>query len=126
MRTGAVGNRSAEDMVNTLAEPKKSVVSSIRKKLLTSGFSEEVEYDSINIEPVLIYSKSDSRVLFLKHKWELTALIPMISRQTSEKIKSAVNIDLSKYETTDEEGMNWLKFKLPEDEEGALKIAEIM
>ena len=57
MRTGAVGNRSAEDMVNTLVEPKKTVISSMRSKLITQGYSEEVEYDAINIEPVLIYSR---------------------------------------------------------------------
>jgi hypothetical protein len=126
LRTGAVGNRTADDMVNTLVEPKKSVLSSIRKKLLASGFSEEVEYDSINIEPVLIYSKSDTKVLFLKHKWELTALIPIISDETKEKIQSILKIDLSKYETNNEEGKSWLKLKLPEDEDTALKIAELM
>jgi hypothetical protein len=126
LRTGAVGNRTADDMVNTLVEPKKSVLSSIRKKLLASGFSEEVEYDSINIEPVLIYSKSDTKVLFLKHKWELTALIPIISDETKEKIQSILRIDLSKYETNNEEGKSWLKLKLPEDEDTALKIAELM
>ena len=43
-------------MVKTLVEPKKTIISSIRSKLLAVGLEEEVEYDSINIEPVLIYT----------------------------------------------------------------------
>ena len=68
-------------MVRTLVEPKKTVISSIRDKLIAEGYSEEVEYDAINIEPVLIYSKSEKRSLFVKHKWALIALIPIQSRE---------------------------------------------
>ncbi|MDG6998691.1 MAG: hypothetical protein JRN15_06220 [Nitrososphaerota archaeon] len=121
MRTGAVGNRSAEDMVKTLVEPKKSAISSIRQKLLAAGYSEEVEYDSVNIEPVLIYSVSERNALFVKHKWELTALIPLSSEIKKEPFATSKE-DLSKYEYVDDDGNRWLKFDLPEDEELILQI----
>lgn len=123
MRTGSVGNRSAEDMVKTLVEPKRSVISSLRNKLLSKGFLEDVEYDAINIEPVLIYSKSGSSVLFVKHKWALVALIPLESDLDRARIlSSASELHTEKYETTDEEGIHWLKFQLPEDEDTIMKL----
>jgi hypothetical protein len=125
VRTGSVGNRSADDMVRTLVEPKKTVISSIRNKLLTDGFSEEVEYDAINIEPVLIYSKSEKRVLFVKHKWALTALIPIQTDEDRNRIFLNVEeIDPSKFETTDEEGNRWLEFQLPCDEDLVMKTLQ--
>ncbi len=124
-RTGSVGNRSADDMVKTLVEPKKTVISSIRGKLIAEGYSEEVEYDAINIEPVLIYSKSEKRSLFVKHKWALIALIPIQSTEDQVHIFSrASEIDPAKYETTDEEGNRWLKFQLPSDEDIAMKVLQ--
>ena len=125
MRTGAVGNRSADDMVNTLVEPKKSVISSIRSELITQGYAEEVEYDAINIEPVLIYSKSDKRELFVKHKWALSAMIPVQSKEDRECIFSnAKDLDPAKYEIVDEEGNCWLKFDLPDDRQMVLKMLQ--
>jgi hypothetical protein len=122
MRTGSVGNRSADDMVKTLVEPKKTVISSIRSKLIAEGYLEEVEYDAINIEPVLIYSKSEKRTLFVKHKWALTALIPIQSDEDRIRIFSRIEeIGPSRYETTDEEGNLWLEFELPRDEDVVLK-----
>lgn len=111
-------------MVKTLVEPKKTVVSSIRSKLLAQGYTEEVEYDVINIEPVLIYSKSEGRsVLFVRHKWNLTALVPLRSAGEKDRIFAIqVNLDLQKYEYTDEEGKQWLKFDLPSNEKEALEI----
>ena len=124
-RTGSVGNRSADDMVKTLVEPKKTVISSIRNRLIADGYSEEVEYDAINIEPVLIYSKSEKRVLFVKHKWALAALIPIQSNEDRSRIfSSAKEIDPAKYETTDEEGNRWLAFQLPSDEDVVLKALQ--
>lgn len=118
MRTGAVGNRSAEEMVRTLVEPKKSAVSSIRQKLLAIGYSEEVEYDAVNIEPVLIYSLSVRNVLLVKHKWELCALIPF----GEDNVSVFSDEDLLKYEIVDDEKNRWLKFVLPNEEEDVLKI----
>ncbi|HVB11794.1 MAG TPA: hypothetical protein VNE86_01575 [Nitrososphaerales archaeon] len=125
MRTGSVGNRSADDMVKTLVEPKKSVISSIRSELITQGYSEEVEYDAINIEPVLIYSKSDKQVLFVKHKWALSAMIPVQSKEDRERIFSnAKDLDPAKYEIVDEEGKHWLNFHLPDDRQMVLKMLQ--
>ena len=124
-RTGSVGNRSADDMVSTLVEPKKTVISSIRGKLIAEGYSEEVEYDAINIEPVLIYSKHQKHSLFVKHKWSLIALVPIQSKEERVQIFSSTSeIDLAKYETTDEEGNQWLKFQLPSDEDIVMKALQ--
>lgn len=121
LRTGAVGNRSAEDMVRTLVEPKKSAISSIRLKLLAAGYSEEVEYDSVNIEPVLIYSTSDKNVLFVRHKWELAALIPR-EPEIEKKLIAVSSEALPDHEYVDDESNRWLKFELPKDEELILQI----
>lgn len=104
-------------------EPKKTVISSIRNKLLAEGFLEEVEYDAINIEPVLIYTKSEKRVLFVKHKWALVAMIPIQSEEDRVRIMSGARESKPEsYETTDESGNNWLSFQLPKDETIVLKI----
>ena len=122
LRTGSVGNRSAEDMVKTLVEPKKSVISRVREKLLSMGYNEEVEHDAINVEPVLIYSNSE-RTVFLRHKWELSASIPVESKQMEKKESlPELNMDLSKYLTKDEEERKWLKFELPNDPEALFLI----
>lgn len=125
MRTGSVGNRSAEDMIKTLVEPKKSAISSIRQKLLAAGFSEEVEYDAINIEPVLIYSTSEKNTLFVKHKWELAALIPLKSEIEKEHFLSS-DLNLAKYQFVDDDGNGWLKFSLPKDEELILNVLKTL
>ena len=118
LRTGSVGNRTAEEMVKTLVEPKKAVVSHIREKLLGMGYTEEVEYDAINIEPVLVYSKSERSIVFLRHKWELCASIPFDPKKTEEKQTLAdLKVDVSKYQTKDEEGNMWLRFELPKDQD---------
>ena len=117
MRTGSVGNRSAEDMVRTLVEPKKTVISGVREKLLVMGFLEEVEYDSINIEPVLIYSKAERKVVFLKHKWDLIAMVPLRSSSFPDGLDAAgLSKELSKYQIEDEEANSWLRFSLPDEE----------
>jgi hypothetical protein len=124
MRTGSVGNRSAEDMVNTLVEPKKRVISQIRKRLLELGYTEDVEYDSINIEPVLIYRKSEHSV-FLKHKWELVGMIPI---NKSEDSLDLANFDpeISALEITDEEGNHWVKLQLPGMNDKLISLIEKM
>ncbi|MGH2639021.1 MAG: hypothetical protein ACRDF4_07050 [Rhabdochlamydiaceae bacterium] len=121
MRTGSIGNRTADDMINTLVEPKKKVVSSLRNKLLARGYSEEVEYDAINIEPVLIYTNSQGRVIFLRHKWNSIALIPIQSEEDRKIISLSSEKNFMKFETTDEGGNRWLKFDLPENESDALE-----
>ena|SRR5208283_3214521 len=108
-------------MVKTLVEPKKTIISSIRSKLLTMGLEEEVEYDSINIEPVLIYSFSGDRRVFVKHKWETVALVRLSSREDAQKIISETNIHFD-IEENDQDGTIWARFLLPKEEDAALDI----
>ncbi|MCL4518727.1 MAG: hypothetical protein M1587_05970 [Thaumarchaeota archaeon] len=108
LRTGSIGNRSAEDLVKTLVEPKKNVISAVRNRLLSLGYSEEVEYDAVNIEPVLIYNKAE-QVVLLKHKWDLVAMIPI-------KSEVAGPASFKEFETQDEDGNKWFRFNLPADQ----------
>ena len=117
MRTGSVGNRTADDMVKTLVESKKKIISGVRHRLLNSGFLEEVEYDAINIEPVLVYSKSDKKMVFVKHKWELLAMIPLKSELYPQGAHFAkLPKELHQFHYSDEEGNQLLRFSLPNDE----------
>jgi hypothetical protein len=124
LRTGSAGDRSAEDLVKTLPEPKRTVVSSIREKLLRLGYQESPEYDAINVEPVLIYSKSEKNSMFLKFKWELYCAIPVLDIQKFET--SGLNLTSSKFLTEDYEGRHWLKFRLPEEETLALETLQMV
>ena len=96
----------------------------MRKKLLERGYMEEVEYDAINIEPVLIYSKSDVKVIFLRHKWETSAQIALQLVPNQSELLGSDQEKLSNFLVTDEEGNQWLKFKLPEYEKRALQTLE--
>ena len=112
-------------MVKPLVEPKKTVISSLRDKLLSQGYSEEVEYDAINIEPVLIYSKSEKQVLFVKHKWSLVAQIPI--QEEGKEGQSLAELeaklpDNQKYKVEDEAGSRWLRFDLPSKQNELLEI----
>ncbi len=108
-------------MVKTLVEPKKTIISSIRSKLLAKGLEEEVEYDSINIEPVLIYSFSKDRRVFVKHKWETVVLVRLSSREEAKGIISETNIHFD-IEENDQDGTVWARFLLPKDEDAALNL----
>lgn len=125
MRTGSFGDRNAEDMLRTLPAEKKKVISSIRSKLLENGYIEEAEYDALNVEPVLKYSKSETEVIFLRHKWELTAMIPVTD---SKKKLAYIRFDqlISKRLFTDDDGNRWIKFQLPGEESDALQVLEII
>jgi hypothetical protein len=126
VRTGSVGNRSAEDMVRTLVEPKKTVISGLREKLLNAGFLEEVEYDTINIEPVLIYSKGERKIVFVKHKWDLVAMVPMKSSTFPDGFSGKVPEEFSKYQFEDEDANKWLKFSLPLNEEQLFAALDLL
>jgi len=110
--------------VKTLPEAKRTVVSSIREKLLRLSYQESPEYDAINVEPVLIYSKSEKNSMFLKFKWELYCAIPVLDIQKFET--SDLNLTCSKFLTEDDEGRHWLKFKLPEEETLALETLQMV
>jgi hypothetical protein len=123
LRTGSVGNRSAEDMVNTLILEKKVVIASTRKALLDRGYFEDVEYDSINIEPVLIYSKSEKNLVFVRHKWEMSASIPFPESASAEAAVKA-DPEIKALMAVDDDGNRQLKFKLPDQENILLEILD--
>lgn len=75
MRTGSIGNRDAETLLNTLVEPKRKVLARLRKVLLSLGYAEDAGYDAINIESYVAYSISGSARFFLKHKWEMVVVV---------------------------------------------------
>lgn len=75
MRTGSIGNRDAETLIKTLVEPKRSLLGSLRKDLLSLGFSEEAGYDAINIESFVSYSLSGKTRFIFKHKWNLSVVL---------------------------------------------------
>lgn len=108
-------------MIRTLVEPKKTVIASIRSKLLSKGLEEEVEYDSINIEPVLIYSLSNERRVFVKHKWETVVLVRLNSREDAKDIVSGKENSFQ-VEENEQDGTVWARFLLPDEEDAALKL----
>jgi hypothetical protein len=95
----------------------------MRRKLLDRGYAEEVEYDAINIEPVLIYSKSEVKTIFLRHKWETNAQIPLKLVNDQKEIPGLIEGKLNSFLVT-EDGNQSLKFRLPEDEEKALETLD--
>ena len=125
MRTGSIGNRNAEEMIRTLVEPKKRVVSSIRTKLLAMNLVEDVEFDSINIEPVMIYSLRDERWVFVKHKWEVVALVRLDSEdERKPQLLSTIQDGKGLLERNEIDGTLWAKFSLPDGEGPALRVLE--
>jgi hypothetical protein len=119
MRTGSVGNRNAEDMVNTLPKEKRETITSVRKKLLEKGYLENLEYDSINIEPVLIYSKSEKNTIFVRHKWATLAEIPV-----TEETQGSLTPELYELLVKDDDGKSLLRLQLPDQEKMLLQILD--
>ncbi len=111
-------------MINTLPKEKKQAISSMRKILLNHGFLEDVEYDSINIEPVLKYSKSGRDTVFLRHKWELTATIPVLDSGRLKIIEGIFKDKSPEYLITDDEGNQWMKFMLPDSQEDVTRVLD--
>ena len=108
-------------MVNTLVKQKKATIMTVRKAILDRGYLEEVEYDSINIEPVLIYSKSDKKVVFVRHKWDTVAAI---SVQNSMPEETKADPKYAVFRMVDEDGNIFLKFHLPDQEKNLLEALD--
>jgi hypothetical protein len=105
-------------LVRTLPESKKTPISSIRSELLKRGFQEELENDAINVEPVLIYSKSENDTVVVRFKWELNCAILVSNIQKFNS--SPPRTTYSKFLIKDEDDRFWMKFNLPENETEAL------
>jgi hypothetical protein len=103
LRTGSIGNRDAETLVNTLPEPKKSILRTIRSKLLSLGFSEEAGYDAINIESYVAFSARGTDRFFLKHKWEVVVVLMLESENEKQEVEKRFPRLLNKdYEKSDD------------------------
>ena len=92
MRTGSFGNRDAETLLNTLLEPKRTILGNLRKELLSLGYAEEAGYDAINIESYVAFAISGSARFFLKHKWE--SLVVVVFHSPEEKIIAVAKFPL--------------------------------
>lgn len=101
--------------MKTLPEQKRNPISAIRSKLLSRGYQEEMEYDAINVEPVLTYSKSQNDILFVRFKWELSCSILLTDVQKLS-FSFLGSSSISKYLTKDGEDRSWLKYAIPEQE----------
>jgi len=113
-------------MVKSLVEPKRTIIESIRQKILRLHFVEEVEFDPIEIEPVIIYSKFGKRRIFLKHKWDTIALVLLASKEKGDEIAKKLGVNQDKLEANEEDGTSWLKFQLPAEENLALETLSLV
>jgi hypothetical protein len=123
MRTGSIGNRDAETLVNTLPEPKKSILQSIERELVSLGYTEEAGFDAINIESYLSYSLQGKTRFFLKHKWEVLALLVLYSE--SEKkfvVEKFPALSMKSFEVEDV-GYT-MKFDPKEEKGDLVRVAE--
>lgn len=119
-----MGNRNAEDIVKTLPQEKKGPLSAIRNILLDRGYMEEMEYDAINVEPVFSYSKSESQVIVLRYKWEISVSISLRNQLRFEDLEKSVRDSLANLIIKDDDGNLWLKFGLPEQHDLFLTTLE--
>jgi hypothetical protein len=112
LRTGSIGNRDAESLINTLVEPKKSILSKLRTDLLNIGYSEEAGYDPINVESYVSYSIAGITRFIFKHKWELAVLFIFANSEEKEKaLKKYPGLNSKKVEINEEDATMWLSFE---------------
>ncbi len=96
-------------MINTLVEPKRSILSSLRVDLLNLGYSEEAGYDPINVESYVSYSFAGVTRFIFKHKWELVVLFVIANSEDKEKtLKKYPALGSKKFEINDEDATMWL------------------
>ena len=124
LRTGSIGNRDAETLINTLVEPKRSILLKLRSALLSQGYSEEAGYDAINIESYVSFSISNVLRFILKHKWEL-AVILVIQNQKEQTalVNQFPAIKERQFEQNTDDGTLWLKFDPAAEEQLILNLA---
>ncbi len=125
LRTGSIGNRDAETLINTLVEPKKTLLGDLRKKLLALGFGEETGYDAINIESYVSYSFHGSTRFIFKHKWSLAVVLVLHDEQDKEETqRQSPKIAEFTFTRNEEDGTVWAELDPEKDKELILKLAK--
>ena len=127
MRTGSIGNRDAESLINTLVEPKRTILGDLRKELLSMGFAEEAGYDPINVESFVSYSYLGVNRFILKHKWSLAVTLVLSGNVERESIVGRLPEIAPKVFTKNEEDNTlWSDFDPKVERELILKIARTL
>jgi hypothetical protein len=110
LRTGSIGNRDAESLINTLVEPKKSILGELRYRLVSLGYQEETGYDAINVESYVAYSRFGKLRFILKHKWEIGVYLVLHEENEKDRVglKLATLKD-RKIEKNENDETSWLK-----------------
>ena len=125
MRTGSIGNRDAETLINTLVEPKRSTLMKLRSALLLRGYSEEAGYDAINIESYVSYSVSNVPRFTLKHKWELAVIFVLQNQKEHDDLSLRLpSIKERQFEQNAEDGTLWLKLDPASESQLILNLAD--
>lgn len=124
LRTGSIGNRDAETLVNTLPEPKKSILQSVRSVLLSLGYSEEAGFDAINIESYVGYSIKGTTRFFLKHKWEVVSVAVIESPAEKQEIEKKIPRISAKESEKADDGTIGIKFDPKSEKEVILELAQ--
>ena len=125
MRTGSIGNRDAETLINTLVEPKKSTLGNLRKHLLEEGFGEEADYDAINIESYIAYSLSGQTRFIFKHKWNLSVTLLLKNGDEETMLKRKVPESASlEFSRNEDDGTIWSEMNPQLQTDLILKIVD--
>ncbi|HKW05445.1 MAG TPA: hypothetical protein VJN71_09120 [Nitrososphaerales archaeon] len=127
MRTGSIGNRDAESLINSLVEPKKTILGDLRKELLSMGFAEEAGYDPINVESFVSYSSLGVNRFILKHKWLLVVTLVLSGSVERESIIGKLpEIAPKVFSKNEQDNTLWSDFDPRLERELILKVAKTM
>jgi hypothetical protein len=124
LRTGSVGGRNAEDLIKTISVEKRKFILEVREILFSLAYSEDVEYDAINVESVIVYSKHGTQRFLLKHKWDLSVHLIVHSDEDAKKIVLQCP-DLSDRRRKDEDsGISFFELDPRSEKDKISKIAQ--
>lgn len=127
MRTGSIGNRDAESLINSLVEPKKTILSDLRKELISMGFAEEAGYDPINVESFVSYSSLGVNRFIFKHKWSLVVTLILSGNVERESIVQRLpEVAPKVFSKNEEDETLWSDFDPKVERELILKVAKAM
>ena len=125
MRTGSIGSRDVETLINTLVEPKKSVLGSLRKRLLEIGFAEEAGYDAINVESYVAYSLAGETNFLFKHKWSLSVTLLLKNKDERTALAKEVSgIGTLEFSRNEDDGTIWTELDPQVQGDQILEIAQ--